>query len=126
MGNSKFHISKEAKDIIDSLKVILNIEDTPVIVKLALAKGIATLQTKEPINQEITKDKEKWLVPENIIKDRDYLLFKHLIINEYDIVISDKDINKYFAYLIERGARELQKVEQAKTSFEDIHVSILS
>ena len=126
MGNSKFHISKEAKDIIDSLKVILNIDDTPIIVKLALAKGIAILQTKEPIDQEITKDKEKWLVPENIIKDRDYLLFKHLIINEYNMVISDKDINKYFAYLIERGARELQKVEQAKTSFEDIHVSILS
>ena len=126
MGNSKFYISKEAKDIIDSLKVILNIDDTPIIVKLALAKGIAILQTKEPIDQEITKDKEKWLVPENIIKDRDYLLFKHLIINEYNMVISDKDINKYFAYLIERGARELQKVEQAKTSFEDIHVSILS
>jgi len=126
MGNSKFHISKEAKDIIDSLKVILNIDDTPIIVKLALAKGIAILQTKEPIDQEITKDKEKWLVPENIIKDRDYLLFKHLIINEYDMVISDKDINKYFAYFIERGARELQKVEQAKNSFEDIHVSILS
>ena len=126
MGNSKFYISKEAKDIIDSLKVILNIDDTPIIVKLALAKGIAILQTKEPIDQEITKDKEKWLVPENIIKDRDYLLFKHLIINEYDMVISDKDINKYFAYFIERGARELQKVEQAKNSFEDIHVSILS
>ena len=126
MGNSKFHISKEAKDIIDSLKVILNIDDTPIIVKLALAKGIAILQTKEPIDQEITKDKEKWLVPENIIKDRDYLLFKHLIINEYDMVVSDKDINKYFAYFIERGARELQKVEQAKNSFEDIHVSILS
>ena len=126
MGNSKFYISKEAKDIIDSLKVILNIDDTPVIIKLALAKGIATLQTIENVNQEFTKDKEKWLVPENIIKDRDYLLFKHLIINEYNMVISDKDINKYFAYLIERGARELQKVEQAKTSFEDIHVSILS
>lgn len=126
MGNSKFYISKEAKDIIDSLKVILNIDDTPVIIKLALAKGIATLQTTENINQEFTKDKEKWLVPENIIKDRDYLLFKHLIINDYNMVISDKDINKYFAYLIERGARELQKVEQAKTSFEDIHVSILS
>ena len=126
MGNSKFYISKEAKDIIDSLKVILNIDDTPVIIKLALAKGIATLQTTENINQEFTKDKEKWLVPENIIKDRDYLLFKHLIINEYDMVISDKDINKYFAYLIERGARELQKVEQEKNSFEDIHVSILS
>ena len=126
MGNSKFYISKEAKDIIDSLKVILNIDDTPVIIKLALAKGIATLQTIENVNQEFTKDKEKWLVPENIIKDRDYLLFKHLIINEYDMVISDQDINKYFAYFIERGARELQKVEQAKNSFEDIHVSILS
>ena len=40
-----------------------------------------------------------WLVPENIIRDKDYILFKHLIINEYQTIISDQEINKYFAFL---------------------------
>lgn len=124
MGNSKFYISKEAKDLIDSLKVILNIDETPTIVKLVLAKGIASLKTAVPV--EKIGGKDQWLVPENIIKDRDYLLFKHLIINEYETVISDQEINKYFSYLIEQGAAELKKVENEKTSFEDIRVAILS
>ena len=49
--------------------------------------------------------------------------------NLYDHFFAEErclGFDKYFAYLIERGALELQKVEQAKTSFEDIHVSILS
>ena len=124
MGNSKFNITKEAKDIIDSIKVILEIDDTPSIIKLALAKGIATCDPSAAI-EKVNGD-GYWLVPENIIRDKDYLLFKHLIINEYQTVISDQEINKYFAFLIEKGARELQHREQNKTSFEDIYVAILT
>ena len=124
MGNSKFNITKEAKDIIDSIKVILEIDDTPSIIKLALAKGIATCDPSATI-EKVNGD-GYWLVPENIIRDKDYLLFKHLIINEYQTIISDQEINKYFAFLIEKGARELQQREQNKTSFEDIYVAILT
>ena len=124
MGNSKFNITKEAKDIIDSMKVILEIDDTPTIIKLALAKGVAICDPS--ITIEKVNGDGYWLVPENIIRDKDYLLFKHLIINEYKTIISDQEINKYFAFLIEQGAKELKKIEQNKTSFEDLHVAILS
>lgn len=124
MGNSKFNISKEAKDIIDSLKVILSIEETPTIIKLALAKGISILDPNEP--KQKFNDNGQWLVPENIIKDRDYLLFKHLIINELNKVITDKDINEYFAFYIEKGARALQEKIDNKTSFDDIRILLLS
>ena len=124
MGNIKFNISKEAKDIIDSLKVILDINDTPTIIKLALAKGIATMEPNEPMQK--FNGSGNWLVPENIIKDRDYLLFKHLIINELNKVISDKDINEYFAFYIEKGARALQEKIDQKTSFDDLRILLLS
>lgn len=124
MGNIKFNISKEAKDIIDSLKVILDINDTPTIIKLALAKGIATMEPNEPTKKFNASG--NWLVPENIIKDRDYLLFKHLIINELNKVISDKDINEYFAFYIEKGARALQEKIDQKTSFDDLRILLLS
>lgn len=124
MGNTKFNISKEAKDIIDDLKVSLDINDTPSIIKLGLAKGISLIDPAEKIQK--FEGNGSWLVPENIIKDRDYLLFKHLIINELSTVISDTDINKYFAFYIEKGLREIQKQIENKTSFEDIRVLILS
>lgn len=124
MGNTKFNISKEAKDIVDSLKVSLDINDTPVIIKLGLAKGISLLDPSEEIQK--FEGTGYWLVPENIIKDRDYLLFKHLIINELSQVISDTDINKYFAFYIEKGLREIQNQIDNKTSFEDIRVLILN
>jgi len=124
LGNIKFNISKEAKDIIDSLKVILDINDTPTIIKLALAKGIATMEPSDSMQK--FNGSGNWLVPENIIKDRDYLLFKHLIINDLNKVISDKDINEYFAFYIEKGARALQEIIEQKTSFDDLRILLLS
>ncbi|AMO86769.1 hypothetical protein B857_01625 [Solibacillus isronensis B3W22] len=124
MGNTKFNISKEAKDIVDSLKISLDINDTPIIIKLGLAKGISLLNPSEEIQK--FEGSGNWLVPENIIKERDYLLFKHLIINELNQVISDIDINKYFAFYIEKGLREIQNQIENKTSIEDIRVLILS
>ncbi|MBD8522731.1 hypothetical protein [Lysinibacillus fusiformis] len=124
MGNIKFNISKEAKDIIDSLKVILDINDTPTIIKLTLAKGIATMAPNDSMQKFLGSG--NWLVPENIIKDRDYLLFKHLIINDLNKVISDKDINEYFAFYIEKGARALQEIIEHKTSFDDLRILLLS
>ena len=121
MGNSKFNISKV---IIDTLKVSLDINDTPSVIKLGLAKGISLLDPNEETQK--FEGSGNWLVPENIIKDRDYLIFKHLIINELNLVISDTDINKYFAFYIEKGLRVIQKQIDNKTTFEDIRVLILS
>ena len=124
MGNTKFNISKEAKDLIDTLKISLDINDTPSVIKLGLAKGISILDPSEEIQK--FNGEGNWLVPENIIKDREYLLFKHLIINELNQVISDTDINKYFAFYIEKGLREIQNQIDNKTTFEDIRILILS
>ncbi|OCS87288.1 hypothetical protein [Caryophanon latum] len=126
MGNSKFYISKEAKDIIDSFKIILSIDETPTIIKLALAKGISLIEPNDVLDENLYKATEKWLVPENIIKEQEFLLFKHLIINEYETVITDKDINKYFAFLIEKGIRKLHEIVQNKTSLENIYEAILN
>lgn len=124
MGNSKFNISIEAKDIIDTLKITLEINDTPTIIKLALAKGISMLNGPQPIQK--FESKGNWLVPENIIRDNEYLLFKHLIINEYQMIFKDNEINKYFAYLIEIGTRELNKIMQEKAALQDIRIAILN
>lgn len=124
MGNSKFHISIEAKEIIDSLKVTLEISDTPSAIKLALAKGITLLNGPQPLKKFETKN--NWLVPENIIRDKDYILFKHLIINEYHTIIADNEINKYFAYLIELGTRELDRIIQEKVALQDVRIAIFS
>ncbi len=124
MGNSKFHISKEAKDIIDSLKVILEIEENPPIVKLALAKGISLLKGPQEISKYPTEG--QWLVPENIIKDDEFLLFKHLLINEYKQIFSNSEIHKYFAYMIEMGSRELKRIDEEKSSIEDFRTAIFS
>ncbi|WP_375105970.1 hypothetical protein AB9L15_01705 [Lysinibacillus fusiformis] len=125
MGNSKFYISKNAKDFIDSLKVSLEINDTPTVIKLALAKGLSSLSSPMSI-EKVDNSNGQWLVPENIIKDREYLLFKHLIINEYNNLISDHDINKYFAFLIEKGTEELKQLNINKASLEDLRTTIFT
>lgn len=124
MGNSKFNISIEAKEIIDSLKISLEINDTPTILKIALAKGIS--QLNGPLPLEKFSNNGNWLVPENVIRDKDYTLYKHLIINEYGKIIDDQEINKYFAFLIELGARKLNYLIENKVALQDIRVAILN
>lgn len=124
MGNTKFNISSEAKDIIDELKILLDEDERSPIIQLALAKGIANISDNliEPIKYNSSGT---WTVPENLIKDPEYVLFKHLIINEYKKPISDQDMNKYFAFLIESGLRLILKSIESKTDFDDLRIQIL-
>ena len=124
MGNSKFYISKETKEMIDSLKMILEINENPPLIKLALSKGISLLNGPEDISKR--ESEGQWLVPENIIKDDEFLLYKHLIINEYQTVFSNSEIHKYFSYLIDKGACELIRIEKEKSPLEDFKIAIFS
>ncbi|MDX5475916.1 MAG: hypothetical protein LPK00_10325 [Bacillaceae bacterium] len=79
MSNKRMSLSEEGKDILDLLASSLEIE-RPVAVKTALSKGLAI--SNGPVTEEFSAGKNKWTIPDNIIKDKEFLLFKHLIINE--------------------------------------------
>lgn len=123
MANGKLLISAEGKEIIDRLMAILNINHRPTIVKIALAKGIAISEGPEPIQSYPTKD--NWLFGDGIIKGNEYLLFKHLIINEQQLQIEQDMIDKYFVHYIEKGLRELNRIEKEKNSLEDFRLALI-
>lgn len=122
MANRKMMLSEEGKTILDTIVDALEI-DRPTAIKIALAKGIAT--SKGPDNEEYSGGKNKWTIPDAIIKDKEYLLFKHLIINEIDEQLSDEEVQKYMLHYIENGLRKLEEIHQHKTSMEDFRLSIL-
>ncbi|MEX3623292.1 hypothetical protein [Viridibacillus arvi] len=122
MSNRKISISKDGKDILDSISNILEIE-RPQTVKIALAKGISI--TNGPVQTKSFHSENKWTLPEGIIKDNDYLLFKHLIINEQEQSFDDNEISKQMQFFIEIGLRELQQIDQHKTSLDDFRIAIL-
>lgn len=115
-------LSEEGKEILDTIIDALEI-DRPTAIKIALAKGIAT--AKDSNTEEYSGGKNKWTIPDAIIKDKEYLLFKHLIINEMDQQLSDEEVQKYMLRYIENGLRKLAEISQQKTSMEDFRLSIL-
>lgn len=116
-------LSKEGKNLLDELANILEME-RPTVLKIALAKGIAT--STGSITNEYGNSGEKWTIPDNIIKGDEFLLFKHLIINEADQPIRDEEVlHKHMLYYIEKGLRTLQYVNNNKNSLDDIRMSIL-
>lgn len=122
MSNKKLNISVDGKTILDEFCEILEI-DRPDTIKLALAKGIAI--TNGPVKIIDFPSSNKWTVPEGIIKGNDYLLFKHLIFNEQKKTFTEEELAKQMVYFLEIGLRELQKIQRAKNSLEDIRLSIL-
>ena len=116
-------LSKEGKILLDELANILEME-RPTVVKIALAKGIAT--TKDDITNDYSNGGDKWTIPDSIIKGNEFLLFKHLIINEVGKPITDEDeLHQHMLYYIEKGLRILQEVNNNKNSLDDIRMSIL-
>jgi len=121
MSNRKRNLSGTGKELLDSLCVRAEVE-RPVAIKIALAKGIALGRYElEPPKD----DKPKWTIPDGLIKDREYLLFKHLIIQEQQKSLDEDAVNDYFAAYIEGGLRALQQVAEAQTSLEDFRLKML-
>lgn len=121
MSNRKRDLSGTGKEILDSICDHIEVK-RPVALKIALAKGIAKGNLAfDPIKD----DKNKWTIPEGIIKDKEYLLFKHLIIEEQQRTLDDEQVNNYILAYIESGLRELQTLIESQNSLEDFKIKML-
>ncbi|UYZ24027.1 DndE family protein [Mesobacillus jeotgali] len=121
MSNRRMQLSEEGKEILDLIADIMEIE-RPMAVKIALAKGIA--MANGPISDEFQSGK-KWTIPDNIIKDKEFLLYKHLIVSEINRPLNDDELHKHMLLFIEKGLRILREIHQNKTSMEDFRLAIL-
>lgn len=92
MSNKRMQLSEEGKEILDLIANSLEV-DRPAAVKIALSRGLAV--SNGPIITEFNGGKNKWTIPDNIIKDKEFLLFKHLIINEVNQSLSDEELHKH-------------------------------
>jgi len=115
-------VSRTGKELLDSLCEKLEIE-RPLGVKIAIAKGLAHGGV---LNKDEYKDgKPRWEIPDSIIKEREYLLFKHIIINETQKVMSAEEINEMLLLSFESGIRILTNELAEQTSLEDSKIKIL-
>jgi hypothetical protein len=121
MSNRRMQLSEEGKEILDLIADIMEIE-RPMAVKIALAKGIA--MSNGAVYDEFPGG-NKWTIPDNIIKDKEFLLFKHLIISEVNKPLNDEDLHKHMLSFIEKGLRILREIHRNKTSMEDFRLAIL-
>lgn len=121
MGNRKLQVSATGKEILDSICERLEI-DRPQGIKIALAKGLVNGIWG---NHSFEDGKPKWTMPDSIIRDHDYLLFKHIIINEQGRTMSDEEINQYILLYFEVGLRIVNKELENLTSLEDARIKIL-
>jgi hypothetical protein len=122
MANKRMNLSGTGKEFLDTISESLEVE-RPQAVKIALAKGLA--KYTGVFKDQYTDQKQKWTIPDNIIKDREYLLFKHLIINENKTSLTDDSINDIMLLLIESGLRIIQKELEEQVSLEDYRISVL-
>lgn len=122
MANRRMSLSQRGKEILDKIAETLEI-DRPMAVKIALAKGISI--STGPVLEVYDGGQDKWTIPDNIIKDKEFLLFKHLIINEVNLALDEPDLNKHMLAFIEKGLRRLNDDLKNKTSMEDFRLTIL-
>lgn len=123
MANKKMNLSGTGKEILESLCDLLEIE-RPHGIKIALAKGIA--KSEEKVTESYNDKKPKWTIPENIIRDKEYLLFKHLIINKLQKSIHEEQLDEHVLSYIEYGLRVIQQEIESISSIEDYRIKILN
>ena len=92
--------------------------------KIALAKGIAN--ATEKINDDFKDGKTKWTIPDNIIKDKEFLLFKHLIINEMQVALNEDEITQSMLLYIEYGLKVIKQEIYNLSSLEDYRIIVLN
>lgn len=123
MSNRKMSLSEDGKNKLDVIMDALEVE-RPMAIKIALAKGIAL--SDGPVLENYYSSKNKWTIPDNIIKDKEFLLFKHLILKEVNTSsLNEDELHKHILAFIEKGLRLLHGELNNKTSMEDFRISIL-
>ncbi|PEQ46979.1 hypothetical protein [Bacillus cereus] len=123
MANRRMTLSGTGKETLDLLCEVLEI-DRPQGVKIALAKGIANATGK--INDDFKDGKNKWTIPDNIIKDKEFLLFKHLIINEMQVALNEDEITQSMLLYIEYGLKIIKQEIDNLSSLEDYRIIVLN
>lgn len=123
MANRRMNLSGTGKETLDLLCEVLEI-DRPQGVKIALAKGIANATGK--INDDFKDGKNKWTIPDNIIKDKEFLLFKHLIINEIHVALNEDEITQSMLLYIEYGLKIIKQEIDNLSSLEDYRIIVLN
>ncbi|WP_404458419.1 hypothetical protein [Oceanobacillus kapialis] len=122
MANRRMLLSKEGKEILDLITEYLEV-DRPTAIKISLSKGLQISYGE--IKSNTLDSKDKWTIPDNIIKENDFLLFKHLIQNEAEMSLDEESLHKLMIFYIESGLRVIHEIYQEKTSMEDLRISIL-
>ena len=123
MGNKKLSLSGTGKEILDQLCDQIDI-DRPLGINLAIAKGIS--KANGPVSNDFKDNKPKWTIPENVIKGNQFLLYKHLIIQELSKPLDDDEIQEYLLLFIESGLRIIKAEIDDQTSMEDYQLTILN
>lgn len=122
MSNRRMLLSQEGKEILDTVADVLEV-GRPIAIKIALAKGLAI--SDGPVDENYMQWKNKWTIPDNIIKEKEFLLFKHLIINEVKKPLTSDELHLHMAAYIEKGLRRLYEDLKNKSSIEDFRLVIL-
>ncbi|MEH7158958.1 hypothetical protein [Neobacillus drentensis] len=122
MSNRRMTLSERGKKILDTIADTLEVE-RPMAVKIALAKGISV--SNGAVTEVFESGKDKWTIPDNIIKDKEFVMFKHLLINEVNSSLDDSELHKHMLAYIEKGLRTLNEDLKNKTSMEDFRLMIL-
>lgn len=122
MSNRRMTLSEDGKKILDTIADVLEV-DRPMAIKIALAKGLAI--SNGPVFEDFSLGSNKWTIPDNIIKGKEFLLFKHLIINEVKASLTEEQLHKHMAAFIEKGLRRLNEDLKNKSSIEDFRLIIL-
>lgn len=126
MASKRMNLSGEGKEILDRLCDVLEL-DRPLAIHIAFSKGISNANGPVQVdtNKEQEKQKEKWTIPDGIIKDKEYLLFKHLILNEIKKPLNEDEIDKYLLQYIEHGLKEIKEDIDHLASLEDYRITII-
>lgn len=122
MGNKKLSLSGTGKEILDRLCDEIEIE-RPLGINLAIAKGIAKANGK--MSDNFKDNKPKWTIPDSVIKGNQFLLYKHLIIQEVAKPLDDDELQEYLLAFIEFGLRTIKTEMDELTSMEDYQLAIL-
>jgi len=122
MGNKKIILSGESRKIIDELMVLLDFS-RPKMVEFSLSKGLSI--ANGPTEIQSFDLSTKWEFGESIIDGSEYLLYKHLIINEQQRSLSEEEVSKYMGNYIELGCRKLKELMTNKSSIEDLRLALL-
>jgi hypothetical protein len=122
MANRKMLLSGTGKQILDRLCEVLEI-DRPYAIKIALAKGLSI--SNGEVNSDFSDSNQKWTIPDGIIRDKEYLLFKHLIINELEKALTEDEVHHHMILYIEYGLRIIEKEIESLSSLEDYRLTIL-